>query len=117
MNGTDESGPMRAAMPISDLVAGLYCSFGSVSALYSRVQTRKGQQVESYLTSSLISMMAYLSSESFVTGTAPKKSGNNHPILAPYGIFQTSDGEVAVAPASYKFCDILLDSTDLTYLL
>jgi hypothetical protein len=28
-------------------------------------------------------MMAYLSSESFVKGKAPKKSGNNHPILAP----------------------------------
>ena len=103
LNGTEDSGPMRAAMPISDLVAGLYCSFGIVSALYSRVQTGKGQQVEASLTSGLISMMAYLSSESFVTGKAPKKSGNNHPILAPYGIFQTSDGEVAVAPASDKF--------------
>ena len=49
-------------------------------------------------------MMAYLSSESFVKGTAPKKSGNNHPILAPYGLFKSSDGEVAVAPASDKFC-------------
>ena len=117
LNGTEDSGPMRAAMPISDLVAGLYCSFGIVSALYSRVQTGKGQQVEASLTSGLISMMAYLSSESFVTGKAPKKSGNNHPILAPYGIFQTSDGEVAVAPASDKFCNIFLKSINLTNLL
>ena len=117
LNGTEESGPMRAAMPISDLVAGLYCSFGIVCALYSRVKTGKGQKVESCLTSGLISMMAYLSSESFVTGKAPKKSGNNHPILAPYGIFQTSDGEVAVAPASDKFCNIFLECTDLTNLL
>ena len=117
LNGTEESGPMRAAMPISDLVAGLYCSFGIVCALYSRAQTGKGQKVESCLTSSLISMMAYLSSESFVTGKAPKKSGNNHPILAPYGIFQTSDGEVAVAPASDKFCNIFLECIDLPNLL
>tara|TARA_B100000401_G_scaffold332681_1_gene231930 strand:- start:27 stop:1178 length:1152 start_codon:yes stop_codon:yes gene_type:complete len=117
LNGTEESGPMRAAMPISDLVAGLYCSFGIVCALYSRVRTGKGQKVESCLTSGLISMMAYLSSESFVTGKAPKKSGNNHPILAPYGIFQTSDGEVAVAPAGDKFCNIFLECTDLTNLL
>ena len=117
LNGTEESGPMRAAMPISDLVAGLYCSFGIVCALHSRVKTGKGQKVESCLTSGLISMMAYLSSESFVTGKAPKKSGNNHPILAPYGIFQTSDGEVAVAPASDKFCNIFLECIDLTNLL
>ena len=117
LNGTEESGPMRAAMPISDLVAGLYCAFGIVCALQSRNKTGKGQKVESSLTSSLISMMAYLSSESFVTGKAPNKSGNNHPILAPYGIFKTSDGEIAVAPASDKFCSIFLECIDLTSLL
>ena len=117
LNGTEESGPMRAAMPISDLVAGLYCAFGIVCALQSRNKTGKGQKVEASLTSGLISMMAYLSSESFVTGKAPKKSGNNHPILAPYGIFKTSDGEIAVAPASDKFCSIFLECIDLISLL
>ena len=117
LNGTEESGPMRAAMPISDLVAGLYCAFGIVCALQSRNKTGKGQKVESSLTSGLISMMAYLSSESFVTGKAPNKSGNNHPILAPYGIFKTSDGEIAVAPASDKFCSIFLECIDLISLL
>lgn len=117
LNGTEESGPMRAAMPISDLVAGLYCAFGIVCALQSRNKTGKGQKVEASLTSGLISMMAYLSSESFVTGKAPNKSGNNHPILAPYGIFKTSDGEIAVAPASDKFCSIFLECIDLISLL
>jgi CoA:oxalate CoA-transferase len=117
LNGTEESGPMRAAMPISDLVAGLYCAFGIVCALQSRNKTGKGQKVEASLTSGLISMMAYLSSESFVTGKAPNKSGNNHPILAPYGIFKTSDGEIAVAPASDKFCSIFLECIDLINLL
>ena len=117
LNGTEESGPMRAAMPISDLVAGLYCAFGIVCALQSRIKTGKGQKVGASLTSGLISMMAYWSSESFVTGTAPNKSGNNHPILAPYGIFKTSDGEIAVAPASDKFCRIFLECIDLTNLL
>ena len=117
LNGTEESGPMRAAMPISDLVAGLYCAFGIVCALQSRNKTGKGQKVEASLTSGLISMMAYLSSESFVTGKAPNKSGNNHPILAPYGIFKTSDGEIAVAPASDKFCCIFLECIDLISLL
>ena len=117
LNGTEGSGPMRSAIPISDLVAGLYCSFGIVCALHSRVKSNKGQKVESSLTSGLISMMAYLSSESFVNGIAPKKSGNNHPILAPYGLFKSSDGEVAVAPASNKFCSIFLECIGLTDLL
>ena len=117
VNGAEETGPMRAAMPISDLVAGLYCAFGIVCALQARSRNNEGQRVEASLTSSLVSMMAYLSSESFVKGKAPKKSGNNHPILAPYGLFKSSDGEVAVAPASDKFCNIFLECIDLTGLL
>ena len=85
--------------------------------MHSRAKTGNGQKVEASLTSGLISMMAYLSSESFVTGKAPNKSGNNHPILAPYGIFKTSDGEIAVAPANDKFCSIFLESIDLISLL
>jgi len=117
VNGTEQTGPMRAAMPISDLVAGLYCAFGIVCALQARSRNNEGQRVETSLTSSLLSMMAYLSSESFVKGSAPKKSGNNHPILAPYGLFKSSDGEVAVAPASDKFCNIFLKCIELTDLL
>ncbi|MGY9060383.1 MAG: CaiB/BaiF CoA transferase family protein, partial [Candidatus Puniceispirillales bacterium] len=71
VNGAEETGPMRAAMPISDLVAGLYCAFGIVCALQARSRNNEGQRVEASLTSSLVSMMAYLSSESFVKGKAP----------------------------------------------
>ena len=117
VNGTEETGPMRAAMPISDLVAGLYCAFGIVCALQARSRNNEGQRVEASLTSSLVSMMAYLSSESFVKGKAPNKSGNNHPILAPYGLFKCSDGEVAVAPASDKFCNVFLKCVELSDLL
>tara|TARA_B110000037_G_scaffold372_1_gene404 strand:+ start:1366 stop:2523 length:1158 start_codon:yes stop_codon:yes gene_type:complete len=117
VNGTEETGPMRAAMPISDLVAGLYCAFGIVCALQARSRNNEGQRVEASLTSSLVSMMAYLSSESFVKGKAPNKSGNNHPILAPYGLFKSLDGEVAVAPASDKFCNVFLKCIELSDLL
>ena len=117
VNGTEETGPMRAAMPISDLVAGLYCAFGIVCALQARSRNNEGQRVEASLTSSLVSMMAYLSSESFVKGKAPNKSGNNHPSLAPYGLFKSSDGEVAVAPASDKFCNVFLKCIELSDLL
>ena len=117
VNGTEETGPMRAAMPIADLVAGLYCAFGIVCALQARSRNNEGQRVEASLTSSLVSMMAYLSSESFVKGKAPNKSGNNHPILAPYGLFKSSDGEVAVAPASDKFCNVFLKCIELSDLL
>ena len=117
LNGSEKTGPVRTAAPISDLIAGLYCAFGSVSAINARHNTKKGQVVETSLTSSLISLMAYLSAEYFVTDKTPKKSGNDHPILSPYGLFKTKDGNIAIAPANDKLCETFLRTLNLEYLL
>ena len=117
MNGSDDTGPVRSALPISDLIAGLYCAFGIVCALQSRQKSNQGQNVETSLTSGLMSLMAYLSAEYFVTNKNPKKSGNNHPILAPYGLFNTKDGNIAVAPANDKLCEVFLKEIKLEHLL
>ena len=117
LNGSEKTGPVRTAAPISDLIAGLYCAFGIVSAINARHNTKKGQVVETSLTSSLISLMAYLSAEYFVTDKTPKKSGNDHPILSPYGLFKTKDGNIAIAQANDKLCKIFLRTLNLEYLL
>ena len=117
LNGSEKTGPVRTAAPISDLIAGLYCAFGIVTAINARHSTKKGQVVETSLTSSLISLMAYLSAEYFVTDKTPKKSGNDHPILSPYGLFKTKDGNIAIAPANDKLCEIFLRTLNLEYLL
>ena len=117
LNGSEKTGPVRTAAPISDLIAGLYCAFGIVTAINARHNTNKGQVVETSLTSSLISLMAYLSAEYFVTDKTPKKSGNDHPILSPYGLFKTKDGNIAIAPANDKLCKIFLRTLNLEYLL
>ena len=117
LNGSEKTGPVRTAAPISDLIAGLYCAFGIVTAINARYNTKKGQVVETSLTSSLISLMAYLSAEYFVTDKTPKKSGNDHPILSPYGLFKTKDGNIAIAPANDKLCEIFLRTLNLEYLL
>jgi len=99
VNGDPDGPPRRAAPPVSDLIAGLYCAFGVTSALEARHRTGTGQRVESSLTGGLMSMMAYLSAEYFATGRNPKRTGNDHPIVAPYGLFEAADGEIAVAPS------------------
>ncbi|SDF41715.1 CaiB/BaiF CoA transferase family protein [Thalassobaculum litoreum] len=117
VNGDPDGPPSRAAPPISDLIAGLYCAFGVVSALQARHTTGRGQQVESSLTGGLISMMAYLSAEYFATGANPTRTGNNHPIVAPYGLFQAADGEIAVAPSNDTFVERFLRVLGLEGLL
>ncbi len=117
VNGGPDSDPQRAAPPMSDLIAGLYCAFGVVTALQARERTGRGQRVESSLTGGLVSMMAYLSAEYFATGEIPQRTGNYHPIVSPYGLFQASDGMVAVAPSTDTFVRRFLHALVLEHLL
>jgi CoA:oxalate CoA-transferase len=99
-NGTPETGPLRTAPPITDLVAGLYAALGAVAALRARESGGPGQRVETSMMMSMMSMLAYLSSNALATGRDPVPTGNDHPIASPYGLFRTADGDIAVAPST-----------------
>src|ERR1700730_621215 len=77
-NGRPEDPPLRSGVPISDLVAGLYGALGLTASLLRREKTGAGDHVDVSLTSSLVSMLAYLASTYFATGQAPPRSGNDH---------------------------------------
>ena len=100
LQGEPDRPPLRAGLPLADLLAGMYAAFGTVSALLGRGRLGQGQQVETSLTNSLVSLFTYASASYFVTGAPPARTGNDHPIVAPYGLFQAADGEIAVAPST-----------------
>jgi crotonobetainyl-CoA:carnitine CoA-transferase CaiB-like acyl-CoA transferase len=111
VNGNEGEEPLRAGIPISDLVAGLYAAFGIMSALVHRARTGQGQEVQSSLVDGLISMLSYMAANYLAAGKLPVRTGNDHPLVAPYGIFRCSDGEVAIAPSNdqvyFKFLSAL----------
>ena len=117
VNGDPDGPARRAAPPMSDLVAGLYCAFGIVAALQARSRTGHGQRVDSSLTGGLMSMLAYLSAETLNTGENPVRTGNDHPIAAPYGLFEASDGQIAVAPSNDTYVERFLNAIDAGALL
>jgi crotonobetainyl-CoA:carnitine CoA-transferase CaiB-like acyl-CoA transferase len=118
VNGRDGEEPMRAATPISDLVAGLYGAFGVACALLARrAGHARGQRVESSLMNGLISMLAYLSAQYLATGELPARTGNQHPIAAPYGLFEAADGQVAIAPSTDEVVRRLFTALDIEPML
>jgi crotonobetainyl-CoA:carnitine CoA-transferase CaiB-like acyl-CoA transferase len=116
VNGRDGDEPLRAGVPISDLVAGLYAAFGIVSALAHRGRTGEGQEVQVSLVDGLISMLSYMASNYLADGKLPARTGNDHPLVAPYGIFRCSDGEVAIAPSNDQVYFKLLSALSLEHL-
>ena len=117
VNGEPGGPPLRSGLPMSDLVAGLYAAFGIVCALNARGRTGRGQAVEAALTNGLISMMSYASANYFATGENPKRTGNDHPIASPYGLFHASDGELAIAPSTEDIVRRLLRALGLEAML
>jgi crotonobetainyl-CoA:carnitine CoA-transferase CaiB-like acyl-CoA transferase len=105
--------PMRAGPPIADLVAGLYGAIGVCAALVRRGRTGAGDTVGSSLNNGLISLLAYLAANHFATGEEPRRTGNDHPIVSPYGMFRTADGEVALAPSQEQSYQRLVDALGL----
>jgi len=110
VNGRPDDPPLRSGLPISDLIAGLYAALSITAAVRRAGETGQGQSVEVSLTNGLTSLLAYIATNYFATGTAPARSGNDHPIAAPYGLFPTRDGQLALAPPDDQFFGRLADA-------
>lgn len=115
-NGREDDPPLRSGLPISDLVTGMYGALGVTAALLRRERGGGKEHVDVSLTNSMISLLAYLASNYFASGSVTPRSGNDHPIAAPYGLFETADDPIAVAPNDDVFFGRLMDALDLSHL-
>ncbi|MBV1930004.1 MAG: CoA transferase [Gammaproteobacteria bacterium] len=118
-NGRPDDPPLRTGLPISDLVAGIYGALAVTAALLGRERgsekiVKAGEHIDVSLTNSMISLLAFLASNYFATGELPVRTGNDHPIAAPYGLFRTADHDIAVAPNDNVFFGRLMDALDLS---
>ncbi len=116
VNGAEGEAPARAAPPLSDLIAGSYAAMGICAALVRRARTGQGEEVATALTDSMIANLAFLATHYFETGEQPLRTGNDHALVAPYGLFTAADGEVAIAPSNDTFYHKLLDALGLSAL-
>ena len=95
--------PLRLPIPISDLCGGMNGAFGVVNALFARERTGEGQRVDTSLFDSAVAMGPYEAAEYFTSGQPPRRLGQAHRLAAPYQVFQSRDGWVAIGAANQKF--------------
>lgn len=116
LNGGENDPPLRAGPPMSDLIAGLHGALGIAAALLRRDRTGHGDAVNVSLLSSMVSMLSFHASNFLASGVVPPRTGNDHGIASPYGLFQTRDGQVAVAPSNDSVYHKLLEAIGLSEL-
>ena len=113
VTGEADGAPMRAGPPIADLVAGLYAALGVCAALVRRGRTGHGETVGASLNNGMISMLGFLAANYLATGEPPPRTGNDHAIVAPYGLFRTKDGAVALAPSQEQSYQRLIQALSM----
>ena len=115
--GPRDGGPHRLPIPINDLCAGMNGAIGILTALVARGHTGEGQQVDTSLFESGIALGVYEAGAFFATGEVPKKLGQQHRGSAPYQIFPTADGHIAIGGAANRFWSLLCRILELEQLI
>ncbi|MGH9398506.1 MAG: CaiB/BaiF CoA transferase family protein, partial [Terriglobia bacterium] len=100
LNGRAGDPPMAVGMPIIDAVSGQQLAMGIVVALFKREVTGNGQRVEVSLLNTAIDLQAQEFTTYLNCHAEPQRSaaGVAHAhFRAPYGIYATKDGYLALA--------------------
>ncbi|KUF10995.1 CaiB/BaiF CoA transferase family protein [Pseudoponticoccus marisrubri] len=97
ITGEPDGQPQRAGVAITDLFTGLYSVNAILAALHQRDRTGRGQHVDMALLDCAVAAMANQSLNYLSTGTPPGRTGNWHPNLTPYQVFDCADGHIIIA--------------------
>jgi crotonobetainyl-CoA:carnitine CoA-transferase CaiB-like acyl-CoA transferase len=106
--GDANTPPTRVGNVVTDMLAGMNAFQGTLLALMDRQHTGRGCHVEVALLDSLVAFQAPAFAEYLSTGLPPPRTGNNHPLLAPSGLFEAADGALVFSVLAHQwqaFCN------------
>ena len=111
ITGEPDGAPQRAGVAITDIFTGVYATSAILAALHMRARTGKGQHIDMSLLDSAVCVMANQALNYLTTGNPPQRTGNYHPNLTPYQVFECRDGHIIIATGNdrqyQRLCDIL----------
>lgn len=111
LTGAPDGPPTKVGVPVGDITAGMFAAHAILAALVERARTGAGRSIDVALNDALLALHTYQAGRLFATGEVPRREGNHHATIAPYGTFATADGHVNVGVGSddqfQRFCQAL----------
>lgn len=98
VTGFPDGPPVKAGPTLVDFMGGIHLYAGVVTALYERERTGEGRLVEIAMQETVYCSLASSIDYYYRTGEIPPRPGNRQSGMnsAPYNVFPTSDGHVAI---------------------
>jgi len=115
--GEPGAAPVKSAIPIADLGAGMFCAIGILSAVIARGEHGEGQYLETSLFEAALSMSVWESTEFWSTGESPQPLGSANRMSAPYQALATADGYLTIGANNQKLWTLLCQVLDAHELL
>ena len=110
LTGVPDGEPMKVAVPICDLMAGMYASVGILAAVRHQAETGEGQFIDIGMLDTHVGWLANQGMNYLASGENPKRIGNQHPNILPYQVMPTSDGYIVLSvgndPTFERFCKL-----------
>lgn len=97
ITGEAEGPPQKVGVAVTDIVTGLYGTIGILAAVEQRHRTGRGQHLDMSLLDCATALLANQAMNQLATGEPPLRRGNAHPNIAPYQVFEASDGHLIIA--------------------
>ena len=113
MSMTGEPGRpgVRVGSSLIDMGTGMWSALGILAALLERERTGEGALVDTSLYETALSYIGYHLVGYLADGTVPEGQGTVFPMVAPYQVFSTRDGELMIAGGNDRLfslvCDVL----------
>lgn len=113
MTGEPGRPGVRVGSSLIDMGTGLWAALGIVSALHERERTGEGAVVDTSLYETALGYVGYHLVGYLADGTVPTGQGTVFPMVAPYQVFATRDGELMVAGGNDRLFGALCDALEL----
>lgn len=116
MTGNEEDNPMPFGLSIADSLCGAQLVQGILAGLVRRHRTGQGALVEISMMESLLDFQFEFLTTYHSSGQLPRRSrfSNGNPLLsAPYGIYATANGHIAIAMVNIPQLARAIDSETL----
>lgn len=102
-SGRPEDPPIRVGVPFADLCAPLFGVIGILAALQHVQRTGIGQYLDVSMLGVLTMMVSGESFDTLERCGIPQRTGETVPRLAPFGLYPTQDGFIAICAPTENF--------------
>jgi crotonobetainyl-CoA:carnitine CoA-transferase CaiB-like acyl-CoA transferase len=111
MTGEPGRPGVRIGSSLIDIGTGLWATIGVLAALQERERTGEGSVVDVSLYETTLAYIGYHLAGFLADGTVPHGQGTVFPMVAPYQVFPTRDGELMIGGGNDRLfgaiCDVL----------